>query len=300
MTVKDNALALAEQVGLLEIALTKSNADVDWLNAEVIRLQAIIDAPPPTEPPPVVTPKTLLGISGRSVIDGAAQRWFDSGAGLSRVAPRRSKASCPVIHASWKALGAIVTDQLIIAAFANLLDGDKVELEHESDVKYRRDIKAGNPLASSNLAKRLALKSDFHDRVVRLRNAGSIAKVETVNTLSSYSWELEDQDRFICRADVIGADLDGGNFPKDYGDPGPLAKIVKTADTFYSGRWTAPEFGWSDTVPGERIPTILAMIPRIALFEPEEIQFFDSTSFSPVLTADELYEYAQLVAAYNS
>ncbi len=40
---------------------------------------------------------------------------------------------------SWKPdLGSAITDTALVAAFANLKDGDLVEVWHESDVKYRK------------------------------------------------------------------------------------------------------------------------------------------------------------------
>ena len=291
---------LGATVAILRADLRKSEGMVAALDAEITRLDAEIAALKTSvvDPPVVVATKVLLGISGKAVIDGSCQRWFSRVS--AEVAPRRSVASCPRIHCSWKGL-APIPDATIISNFKNLLDGDKVEIEHEPDVDYRKAINAGysQALAQSQLTARLAAKDRFYAQVVRLREAGLIPKVDVVNTLSSYTWELNDQERFYCHADVVGADLDGGNFPKDYGDADRLAKIVAFAVKYYSGRWTAPEFGWKDTVPGQRIPTILSMIPRIAAYKPEEIQFFDSTSFSPVLTVSELAEYKVLVDQYN-
>ncbi len=304
-----------------ENAIALRDIYIAKLEGQVATLQAALDAvpvpvtPPPAEPPPVTPPepppvvvppvvrKTLIGISGVTPVDGFGSRIFDNGKGVAGFTPnRRTKAQCPRVHVSWKGTS-VPSDATIIAATRTLIDGDKVEMEHEHDVDYR---KAGGGAAAAALAARIAVKDGFHDAIVRLRTAGKIPKVDTVCTLSSFSFmpvNIADIGRYLSKADVIGADLDGDDASvggyMNYGDPVRLANIRKVADERYKGRWTAPEHGWANTVPGERIAHFKQTIPAIAKFAPEEIMVFNSASFAPVLTAAELVELRAIAKQYN-
>lgn len=258
---------------------------------------------------PEVALPTLIGFSGASEkIPGAAERWFDSGDGIVKVAPRRSKASCPRTHASWKLLGdPVPTDAQTINAFKNLLDHDKVEAEHEHDVKYRQDVNAGNPNAEKNLRDRLAIKNAWFDRVERLRTIGNIADVDVVCTMSAWAFQdlgPHDASKYICKADVLGVDLDGDdatvNGFADYADESMLDAIVNCATANYGGRWTVPEHGWNKTTVGNRVVHFKRTIPIIASYGPEEIQIFDNAGWSPLLNQAELNELRPLVQQYNN
>lgn len=248
--------------------------------------------PPPVTPPPPPPPpgKTLLGISGTAVIAGATDRIFYTSS--KTVAQRRPKAQCPRVHVSWKVLGeAPLTDAQFKATVVNLLPGDKVEYEHETDAKWRKD---GN---AANLASRLKAKNYLYDQVKRVR-----PDLVVVNTLTSYAFEgalFKDATKYDAKADVLGADLDGGAFPHDYGDPARLANIVSHAKAHYGGRWTVPEFGWNNDPAGGRMPTITKQLTAIAKAGPEEINFHDNPSFGAVLTAAEIVEFTKLIHAYN-
>lgn len=273
-----------------------------FLQAEVDRLTAALALVQPK-------PKTLLGISSTGIvkIKGACQRWFDGGDGISKKPPRATREDCPRMHASWKLFGTTApSDAQIISAFSTLLDGDKVEAEHETDVKHRKETQSlGVTKANANLAARIAIKNTFYDQVKRLREAGKIPKVDVPNTLSA--WTFQDKgpknpELYLVKADLLGVDLDGDDASDgmtDYGDPLLLTAIRNHANASYGGRWTVPEHGWNHLVAGDRMQHFTRTIPLIAKFEPEEIQLFDATGFSPLLTAAELAQYEVLVKQYN-
>ena len=290
------------------LTLSRENDALKAENAALREHDATHHEVPP--PPPPVIKKPLIGISNGPKIDGACDRWFDSADGIGKVAPRRTKALCPRVHASWKLLGdPDPKDAQIVNAFKNLLDDDKVEAEHEIDVKYRKDIKNGVPRtqALATLQERIRIKNRFYDQVVRLREAGDIPDVDVVATQSAWSfWQLaggpKDAANYIAKADVLGVDLDGDDARDgymDYAEPTLLLAIVTFADQHYGGRWTAPEHGWNSTVVGQRMPHFRRTIPAIAQFKPEEIQVFDNAGWAPLLTASELNELKVLVNQYN-
>ena len=285
----------------LEHAIVLLEAYIDLCKIEITRLGGVIpnqDVPPP--PPPVVR-KTIIGISGSTNVDGFARRIFDNGKGISFVPSRPAR--CPRVHVSWKGT-AVPMDAQLIAAFKNLVDGDKVEMEHEHDVDWRKA--GGNAAADTALKARIAVKDGFHAAVVRLRDAGKIPKVHTVCTLSSFSFmpaNIASIDKFLCKADVLGADLDGDDASvggyMNYGDPVRLTNIRLIADRKFGGRWTAPEHGWANTKVGERLAHFRQTIPAIAKFGPEEIMVFNSAGFAPVLTSAELVELVAIAKPFN-
>lgn len=287
------------------------------------------EPPPPPPPPPTVA--TRLGAcpaNGQNVASvitkygtGAAIRAFNSGAlGGAQARP----AGCSVMHASWKpALGSTISDASIIASFVNLRDGDMVEVQHESDVKYRKDAKAGLASALPDLQARLKLKNDFHDSVVRLRTAGSIPDVLTVNTWAGWAVDsgAGSPDRMNpvihCKADVLGVDMDGIITTSDayYDFAGrQLAetRIALFSEGFsYPGGWTVPEYCmplYQQTDPTavkriawfeEDVPQVIAGLPASGslpkLGAPRMIAFFDFDNLEP----DEGLHLANEIAAWR-
>lgn len=290
---------------LIESNIAKQG-EIDRLKAENAQLREQLgQEEPEPEPQPL---KLVIGISNGPKLDGLADRWFDGGDGIGKVAPRRSKLLCPRVHASWKLLGdPDPTDAQIINAFKNLLDDDKVEVEHEPDVKYRKDIKndVSQATALATLRERIRIKNRFYDQVKRLREEGKIPNVSVVATQSAWSlWPNgpKDAQNYIAKADVFGVDLDGDDARDgymDYADPRLLQACVAFADQHYGGRWTVPEHGWNSTVVGQRMPHFRRTIPAIAQFKPEEIQVFDNAGWAPLLTSAELQELNVLARQYN-
>lgn len=150
-------------------------------------------APTPTPPPPPPTGRTFIGAcpiasEGGSAADlvtkwgtGTAQRSF-TGGGFN-VAPKPNGVS--QVHHSWKpALGQAITDQQIISSVANLDDGDFVTLWHETPVKFRN-----GSLSQAETEQSLAMQNDFHARVVRLRDAGTIPMLYTVFVDAAWMWD---------------------------------------------------------------------------------------------------------------
>lgn len=295
----------------LTAALANDAADaasIAALQAENADLRDQLGTPPVIDPPSP-TRKRLLGISGSSQkISGMCERWFDSGNGIGTVPARRSQATCPRTHASWKILGdPRPTNNQIIAAFAHLLDHDKVEVEHETDAKYRQDAKNNAASAKTTLANRLAAKNGFYDQVVALRTADLIPMVDVVCTLTHWSFASngpKDFANYLCKADVLGVDADGDDSSNGYTDytkdPSAMERIIAVANSKFNGRFTFPEHGWNKTVVGERIAQFKKNIPFLMSYGPEEVQIFDNAGFSPVLTAGELSQLVPLVAQYNS
>lgn len=268
------------------------------LGVENTRLAAALaecegGGPPPPPPPPPTG--TLLGISGSTEIAGACQRSF-SGGPIGAVLSRPSKAFCPRFHHSWKVvttggLISTVSDLSLLRVLANLLPGDEVEVEHETDAKDRKGEGA------IMLAARIKAKNDFFDQVVRVR-----PDLLVVCTLTSFAFEaglFSNINKYLTKAHVLGADLDGGAFPHNYGEPKRLTNIVSIANRDYNGEWTCPEFGWNNDPQGGRMTVIKNQIADISKFGPNEIQFHNNPSFGATLTPAELAEYSALVATYN-
>jgi len=212
----------------------------------------------------------------------ASVRGFVSGGFGSAVA---RPASASVVHWSWKpALGSTITDAQLITAFANLRDGDLVEVWHESDVKYRK---------GDDLAAMLAMKNQFHDRVVALRNAGRIAQVLTVNTWAGWSVDSTsgvNPSNLHCRADLLGIDMDGipANdrfYPFVARQMG--AKFVAAYKAGGYTGWSVPEFCMA-AVPADpdhskrvawltsEVDTIAQGIPAQGVPAPVMIAWFDT------------------------
>jgi hypothetical protein len=146
-----------------------------------------------TTPPPPPATTTFIGAcpiasEGGTAADlitkwgsGTAQRSF-TGGGFN-VAPKPNGIS--QVHHSWKpTLGQAITDQQIISSVANLDDGDFVTLWHETPVKYRN-----GSLSLAETEQSLAMQNDFHARVVRLRQAGTIPMLYTVFVDAAWMWD---------------------------------------------------------------------------------------------------------------
>ena len=229
--------------------------------------------------------------------NGVAIRWFDSGDGISKVPVRPSKAQCSLFHASWKVLGQTLTDANVTNACKNLLPGDKVTVEHEFDVKHKKDGSA------ADLAARMAQVKKFHEIVKRVR-----PDLVTVSVLAGWRFHPNGDDwaPYVGVADVLGVDLDGANDRKAYVDwTACLPEIKKMANLHYNGRWTCPEYGWPrlDTAPesttGEkRLAEIKREMPTLLAAKPEEIIWFDypTTPTYPFTTAAEISYWKSLVA----
>lgn len=205
-------------------------------------------ATPTPTPTPVPAPvRTMFGAcptSGTPVSSviakygvGASVRQFvPGGFGAAVVRP----AGTSRMHVSWKpALGSPITDSQLVTAFANLKDGDMVEVWHEADVKYRK---------GADLAAMLAMKNQLHDRVVALRDAGRIAQVLTVNTWAGWSVDSTSNvnpANLHARADLLGIDMDGipesDNF-YPYAARQMGAKFINAYKAGGYKGWTVPEF----------------------------------------------------------
>lgn len=234
----------------------------------------MIQYTPTRGPNPIPTPTGTLvgacptvGTPSSSVISkfgtGASVRVFNPD-GFASAVSRPTGAS--KVHVSWKpTIGSTITDTQIVTAFANLWDGDLVEVWHESDVKYRK----GDDLASM-----LAMKNQFHDRVVALRDAGRIAHVLTVNTWSGWSVDSTstvNPANLHARADVLGVDMDGipanDNF-YPFAERQMGAKFVAAYRAGGYTGWTVPEFSMpavaSDPTNQKRIAWFQSEVARIS------------------------------------
>lgn len=302
---------LASANAALTVATSDDAADtalIAALRAEIVALKAAATPPPP---PPTPTPvrTRLMGFSGNATkVAGACERWFDGAAGITLVPARRSKANCPRVHDSWKILGdPKPTNAQLVAAFAHLLDDDKVEVEHEADVKYRKAAKTNAAAAQTELNNRLGVKNAFFDQVVALRTLGDIPDVDVVATWSVWSFASngpKDFTKYTCRADVLGVDVDGddasaGGYTDYTQDPACFERIIAFAASKFGGRWTIPEHSWNNTKVGERMPWFKKCIPFLMNYNPEELMIFDASGFAPLLTSGELTELAVLVHKYN-
>ena len=207
-----------------------------------------------------------VGSPASSVISkygsGASVRMFVPG-GFSTVT---RPAGASRMHVSWKpTLGSTITDSQLIAAFANLRDGDLVEVWHESDVKYRK---------GDDLAPMLAMKNEFHDRVVALRDAGRIPHVLTVNTWAGWSVDSTssvDTSELHARADVLGLDMDGIPASDSFYPFAARQMGAKFVAAYKAGGyvgWTVPEFAMpavaSDPTNEKRIAWIQSEVARIS------------------------------------
>jgi hypothetical protein len=172
---------------------------------EVARLQILVDK---LQPPPAVR-KTFIGacptptggvtgVLARYGAKASIRAFIPGDFAIAVIRPETASH----IHYSWKPTSTI-TDAKVATACKNLLDNDTVEVIHEADVKYRK---------GASLPAMLAYKNAFHAAVVRLRNAGHIAKVKTCNTLSGWSVDSTagiNPSNFHCNADLLGIDMDG-------------------------------------------------------------------------------------------
>jgi hypothetical protein len=226
-----------------------------------------------------------VGTSSSSVItkygNGASIRVFVPG-GFNTV---DRPAGASKLHVSWKpTLGSAITDTALVSAFSNLQDGDLVEVWHESDVKYRK---------GDDLGAMLAMKNQFHDRVVALRQAGRIPQVRTVNTWAGWSVDSTsniDPSNLHARADILGIDMDGipeaDNF-YPYAARQMGAKFVEAyKEGGYTG-WTVPEFSMpsvdSDPTSTKRVAWFQAEaaaisqgLPTAGIPAPQMIAWFDT------------------------
>lgn len=302
---------LATKQSQLTAALANDAADaasIAALQAENADLKEQLGTPPVITPSPTRT--RLVGISGDAQkIPKACERRFDGGAGIGYVPSRRSQATEPRVHASWKILGdPRPSNAQLVAAFAHLLDHDKVEVEHEADVKYRKDAKSNAATALTTLNNRLATKNAFYDQVVALRTAGDIAMLDVVCTYSIWSFMdngPKDYAKYVAKADVLGVDVDGDDVDlvgyTDYTkQAGAFARVVALAKDKFGGRLTFPEMGWINTKVGTRVAQFQKNIPFLMTFNPEECQIFDASGYAPLLNSSELTQLTALVNQYNS
>lgn len=304
--VRDSALSANTDLAARVVTLEGVNSGQA---AEIARLQAIIDGGGTTVPPSKVPPLRFGAcVAAGQTASGTVTkfgpktsvRWFSSG-GMTNVAPRPAGAAR--VHASWKPLGTTLTDTSVTAAVANLLPGDKVTVEHEADVKYVADVKAGNPNALAALHARLALIEQFHDIVKRIR-----PDLTTVHIVGGWRFHPKGDNgidpMFLARSDVLGVDLDGANpvsTTQAYLDwTLALPNIVATANANYGGRWTCPEFGWgpmsSDPNRSKRMAAVAAQMPAIVAAGPEEVEWYDY-ALAVLSSGAETAAWASLVAS---
>lgn len=275
-----------------------------------LRLSVTADAPTPA-PAPAATETMFgacptVGTSTSSVISkygtGASVRIFVPG----DFAPVSRPAGASKVHVSWKpALGSTITDADLIDAFAGLHDGDLVEVWHESDVKYRK---------GDALAPMIALKNQFHDRVVALREAGRIPQVLTVNTWAGWSVDSTsdvDTAPLHARADILGVDMDG--IPSDddfypYAERQMAAKFIAAYRAGGYTGWTVPEFSMpsvsSDPSGARRVAWIQSEVAKISrgvpaagIPAPQMIAWFDTAG---IIGESEMLKAPSEIAAWSA
>jgi hypothetical protein len=271
---------------------------------------------PALTPAPVTATNTQYGASstGGSTVASVVSK-FGTGASIRSFVPGgfASAAVRPAgtseIHVSWKpAIGSVITDAQLITAFANLRDGDQVEVWHEADVKYRK---------GQDLAGMLAMKNQFHDKVVALRTAGRIPKVQTVNTWAG--WTVDSTSginpaNLHARADLLGIDMDGipafdSFYP--YATRQMGAKLVAAFKAGGYKGWTVPEFCMpsvsSDTDRTRRIAWFRSEVAKISqgvpgegVPAPEMIAWFDTAGIigesERLTTSNEITAWSALVS----
>lgn len=213
------------------------------------------------------------------------------------------------VHVSWKpTLGTTITDSQLIAAFTNLKDGDLVEVWHESDVKYRK---------GGDLAGMLAMKNQFHDRVVALRDAGKIPHVLTVNTWAGWTVDQNssiDPSNLQARADLLGIDMDGIPASDTFYPFATRQMGAKFVSAYKAGGytgWTVPEFTMpsvaSDPTNAKRVSwfqsqaaAISQGVPSAGVPAPRMLAWFDTAGIigatEQLTTANEIGAWSNLVA----
>ena len=282
--------ALNDTVDYQKLAIAEQQAVIDAQKARIAELEAVVNPP--------ATVKTYLGscpehLDPAQVVDkfgeGIAVLWFDNSRGLTLKPPRPPKEECPHFHACWKSYGTITDiskltdpdlDTLVANALSTLLPGDAVTLENEADVKYKKDVKdRGEDEARRALNARMANQRRFHESVKRVR-----PDISTCVKVAAWRFTAGDSpDMFMAHGDVLGVDLDGIKTSYyNFAEPTLLARIVSTADRYYGGRWSAPEFGWplqaSDPTGSVRRAQIATQVERILAMEnpPESLMWFDN------------------------
>lgn len=282
----------------------------------------------PTPPPPPPSGATRIGACPDGSNSASVITKYGTGASIRSFSPPSSSATWAVparpngashVHHSWKPNTlALITDAAIIAAVVNLRDGDCVEIWHESDVKYRSsDIAHGQPTALATLQYRMQMKTDFHERIVRLRAAGTIPFLRTVNTWAGWAVDTTSNvnpsnPSIHCGADLLGIDMDGipanDNF-YDYVTRQLRSPKLATAMTVggYSG-WIVPEFCMpsvaSDPTRARRIAWFQNQVAVIEqgyapgnIPSPVAINWFDTTGI--IGAAEKLDQPAEITAWSN-
>ena len=189
------------------------------------------------------------------------------------------------MHVSWKpAIGSDITDSQVTTAFANLKVGDMVEVWHESDVKFRK---------GQDLQGMLAMKNKFHEVVDRLRKAGKIPWVLTVNTWAGWSVDSTSSvnpANLHCRADLLGIDMDGVPANDNFYPFAARQMGAKFQAAYKAGGykgWTVGEFCMpsvpSDPTGSRRIAwfqsevaKVSKGVPTAGIPAPEMIAWFDT------------------------
>jgi hypothetical protein len=239
---------------------------------------------------------------------------YGSGASIRRFVPGdlgtvARPAGVSKMHVSWKPdIGSTLYDAELVSSFANLEDGDLVEVWHESDVKYRK---------GGDLAGMLAMKNQLHDRVVALRDAGRIPKVLTVNSWAGWSVDSTSSvnpANLHARADILGIDMDGIPEADSFYPYAARQMGTKFIEAYRAGGykgWTVPEFTMPsvdvDPTSTKRIAwfqaetaTISQGVPAAGIPVPHMIAWFDTAGIigesEKLSAANEIAAWSTLVA----
>ncbi len=253
----NNERLIAENTALTD-QLTQAQAQVDWYKANWQ------PKPTPTPPPdPIPVPPTTrrvsigacpnVGTTAASVPakygPDAADRTF----GNSGVNTATRPATTGIWHHSWKHdPSLIVSESLTRTSLVNAKDRDIFTLNHEPAVKYRKGswsrTQADNSIRQFN---------DWHAKVVKLRDAGDIADVETCwidagwmfdSRSGQYPGTADDPNTamyWLSRidADLIGNDLDAyANFQVYPDFTSSVNNTIAAVTKFGFKGWTVPEF----------------------------------------------------------
>lgn len=250
----EKAIRATEEAGAAALAAVRAEAAVAaaeaagreaGLQAEVRRLQALLDGKPEPDPEPVRRAPllgscaTAGGFSAASVTS-AVRRWApglavrlfaDEDAGL---APAPARGEAGVLLASWKPrVSAPLDEAAAVRAVSTLRAGDLYGFWHEPDVKNRNN---GTPVAPM---KKIAKAGHELLRAER-------PELSSFATLSG--WTFDPTQRYnpldyidLGAFDVLALDLDGIAGYKDYRPV--VEKALAWMEANGVTRWTVAEYG---------------------------------------------------------
>jgi hypothetical protein len=161
------------------------------------------------------------------------------------------------------------------------------------------------------------MKNQLHYRVVALRNAGKIAKVQTVNTWAGWSVDSTSSvnpANLHARADLLGIDMDGIPAADNFYPFVARQMSTKFINAYKAGGykgWTVPEFTMPavavDPTRAKRIAwfqsevsKISQGVPSAGIPVPEMIAWFDTAGIigetEKLAAANEIAAWSALVA----